>query len=86
MPRYCSLPEHAPLTLCRNGKSERVLRNDRALRAIKELMAKSGLNLDEFALHAFLWRDDSRVRRRHIETSEAERGEVEVRRDQGVYA
>jgi len=49
-------------------------------------MAKSGLNLDEFALHAFLWRDDSRVRRRHIETSESERGEVEVRRDQGVYA
>ena len=52
MPRYCSLSEHAPLTLCRNGKSERVLRYDRALRAIKELIAKSGLNLDEFALHA----------------------------------
>ena len=86
MSRYCSLPEHAPLTLYRSGKSVRVLRCGRALRAIKELMAKSGLNLDEFALHAVLWRDDSRVRRRHIETSESERGEVEVRRDQGVYA
>ena len=86
MSRYCSLPEHAPIASYRSGKSVRVLRYGRALRAIKELMAKSGLNLDEFALHAFLWRDDSRVRRRHIETSESERGEVEVRRDEGVYA
>ena len=52
MSRYSSLHDHAPLALYRNGKSVRALRYGRSLRAIKELMAKSGLNLDEFALHA----------------------------------
>ena len=77
MPRYCSLPEHAPLTLRRNGKSERVLRNDRALRAIKELMAKSGLNLDEIALHALrIFGATTRAAGEDIEPSESKRGEI----------
>ena len=77
MSRYCSLPEHAPLTLCRNGKSERVLRDDRALRAIKELIAKSGLNLDEFALHALrIFRATTRAAGEDIEPSESKRGEI----------
>ena len=79
--RYCSLPEHAPLALCRDGKSVRVLRYGRALLAIKELMAKS-----RPARVAYLWSDDMRGRRRHIEPSESKRGEVDIRRDQVVYA
>ena len=49
---YSSLSDHAPLDLGRSGKSTGVLRYGRALRAIKGLMAKFGLNLDEFTLHA----------------------------------
>ena len=77
MPRYCSLSEHAPLTLCRNGKSERVLRYDRAHRAIKELMAKSGLNLDEIALRALrIFGATTRAAGEDIEPSESKRGEI----------
>ena len=49
---FSSLTDHAPLSSYRSGKSVRVVRYGRALRAIKELMAKSGINLDEFALHS----------------------------------
>ena len=48
---FPSLPDHAPLSYC-SGKSVCVVTYGRALRAIKELKAKSGLNLDEFALHS----------------------------------
>ena len=46
------LPDHAPLSSYRCGMSSRVVRYGRALRAIKELVAKSGRNPDEFALHS----------------------------------
>ena len=49
---FSSLPDHAPLSSYRSDKSVRVVRYGRILRAIKELMAKSGQNLDEFALHS----------------------------------
>ena len=47
-----SLPDHAPLSSYRCGKSLRVVRYGRTLRAIKELVAKSGRNADEFALNS----------------------------------
>jgi len=54
-----------------------VLRDDRALRAIKELIAKSGLNLDEFALHALrIFRATTRAAGEDIEPSESKRGEI----------
>ena len=49
---FPSLPDHAPLSSYRSGKSVRVVRCGRAIRAIKELVAKSGRNPDEFALHS----------------------------------
>ena len=49
---FPGLPDHAPLSSYRCGKSVRVVRYGRALRAIKELVAKSGRNPDEFALHS----------------------------------
>ena len=48
---FSSLPYHGPLSY-RNVKSIGVVRYCRTLRAIKELMAKSGLDLDELALHS----------------------------------
>ena len=47
-----SLPDHAPVSSYRCGKSVRVVRYGRALRAIKELVARFGRNPDEFALHS----------------------------------
>ena len=52
MSYFSSLPDHAHLSSYRSGKSVRVVRYGRTLRAIKELKAKSGRNLDEFALHS----------------------------------
>ena len=49
---FPSLPDHAPLSSYRSGKSVRVVRYGRALRTTKELVAKSGRNPDEFALHS----------------------------------
>ena len=49
---FSSLPHHAPLSSYRSAKSVSVGRYGRALRAITELMARSGLKLDEFALHS----------------------------------
>ena len=49
LPRF---PDHAPLSSFRCGKAVRVVRYGRALRAIKEVVAKSGRNPDEFALHS----------------------------------
>lgn len=49
---FSSLSDHAPLSSYRSGKSVRVLRYGRALRAIKGLIAQSGCNPDEFALHS----------------------------------
>ena len=46
MPCFPSLPDHAPLS------SVRVVRYSRALRVIMKLVAKSGRNPDEFALHS----------------------------------
>ena len=48
---FSSLPDHAPFSY-RSGKSARAVKYGRTLRAIKELTAKSGLNLDEFAPHS----------------------------------
>ena len=47
-----SLPDHTPFPSYRSGKSVRVVRYGRALRATKELIVKSGRNLDELALHS----------------------------------
>ena len=52
MPSISSIPDHAPPSSYRSGKSVRVVRCGRILRAIKKFMAKSGLNLDEFAPHS----------------------------------
>ena len=49
---FPSLPDNAPLFSYRCGKSVRVDRYGRALRAIQELVAKSGRNPDEFAFHS----------------------------------
>ena len=49
---FSGLPDHAPVSSYRRGKSVTVVRYGSALRVIKELMAKSGLNVDEFALHS----------------------------------
>ena len=51
---FLSLPDHAPVPSYRCGKSVRVVRYARALRVIKELVAKSGRNPDEFALHSLV--------------------------------
>ena len=47
---FPSLPNHALLSY--RGKSSSLVRYGRALRAIKELVAKSGPNPDELALHS----------------------------------
>ena len=52
MSSFLSLPDHAPLSSYRCGKSVRVVRYGRALGAIKGLVAKSGRNADELALHS----------------------------------
>ena len=49
---FPGLPDHAPLSSYRCGSSVRVVRYGRALRAVKEVVAKSGCNPDEFALHS----------------------------------
>ena len=49
---FPGFPDHAPLSSCRCGKAVRVVRYGRALRAVKEVVAKSGRNPDEFALHS----------------------------------
>ena len=49
---FPSLPDHGLLSSYRSDKSVRVVRCCRALRAINGLMANSGRNLDEFALHS----------------------------------
>ena len=51
---FPSLPGHAPLSSYRCDKSVRVVRYSPALRAIKQLVAKSGRNPDEFALHSLV--------------------------------
>ena len=52
MSYFSSFPDHAPLSSYRSDKSIRVVTYGRALRAIKELVAKSGRYPDEFALHS----------------------------------
>ena len=52
MPCFPGFPDHAPLSSCRCGKAVRVVSYGRAPRAIKEVVAKSGRNPDEFALHS----------------------------------
>ena len=49
---FSSLPDRSPLSSYRSGKSVRVIGYGRALRAIKEFVAKSSRNADEFALHS----------------------------------
>ena len=49
---FPDLPDRAPLTVYRFVSSARVVRYGRALRAVKEAVAKSGHNPDEFALHS----------------------------------
>ena len=44
--------DHAPLSSYQCGKAIRVVRYGRALKALKEVVAKSGRNPDEFALHS----------------------------------
>ena len=52
MSYFSSFPDHAPLSSYRSDKSIRVVTYGRALRAIKELVARFGRNPDEFALHS----------------------------------
>ena len=47
---FSGFTDHAPLSSYRGGKSVWVVRYGCALRAIEELLAKSGQNFDEFAL------------------------------------
>ena len=49
---FPSLPDRAPLSSYRCGNSVSVVRYSRTLRAIKELVAKSGRTPDEFAFHS----------------------------------
>ena len=52
MPCFSSLPDHASLSSYRSGKSVRVVRCDRALRAMTELMDKPCRNPDGYAPHS----------------------------------
>ena len=86
-----SLPDYAPPSAYRIGKSVRLVRYDRAFRPIKGLAAKSGRNLDKFDVHS--WRIGRATTlaaggdiSEYIETSDSERKKVGVRRVQGVYA
>ena len=49
---HSSYPDYAPVSTYRSGKPVRVVRYGRAIRAIKELVAISGYNPDDFALHS----------------------------------
>ena len=49
---FPDLSDRTPLASYRYGSSVRVVRYGRALRAVKEAVAKSGHNPDEFALHS----------------------------------
>ena len=49
---FLSLPDHALLASSWLGSSARVVRCGRALRAVKEVVAKSRRNPDEIALHS----------------------------------
>ena len=49
---FPGLPDHGPLSSYQCGKDVRVVRYGRALRAIKEVVAESGRNPNEFALHS----------------------------------
>ena len=48
---FPDLPDRAPLTVYRFVSSARVVRYGRALRAVKEMVAETGRNPDEFALY-----------------------------------
>ena len=90
---FLSLPDHAPLASYRLGSSVRVVRYrrlgspvsvvryGRALRAVKEVVAKSRRNPDEIVLHSLRIGGSSRTRgrKRHFGTSDKARSEVEVR-------
>lgn len=50
---FSCVPEHAPLSAYRCGKAVRkAVRHGRAFRAIKQVVAKSGRNPEEVALHS----------------------------------
>ena len=63
-----------------------MVRYGRALREMKELVAKSGHNPDAFALHSLRTggATNARGRGRHIGTSDSHRREVEVRLAQSL--
>ena len=48
---FPGLPDHAPLSSYQCGKAVRAFRYGRALRAVKEVVAESDRNPDEFAPH-----------------------------------
>lgn len=49
---HATLPDSAPLASYRSGRAVRVARYSAALRAVREVVAKSGRNPQEYALHS----------------------------------
>ena len=84
---FLAFPTTPPAS-CRVGKSVRVVRYGRALRAIKAFIVKSGPNHDEFALHMWgIFGATTLAAEREIpERVTQKRREVDVRRLQDVYA
>ena len=85
---FSSLPDNAPLSSYRSGKSIRMVRHGHALRAIKEIVAKSGRSPDEFALHS-LRTGEATTLTAGGDISERvmqREGRWDVRRVRGVYA
>ena len=50
--RYPALPEHAPLASYRSDDGVRVWGCGQAMRALREIVAQSRRNRDEFAIHS----------------------------------
>ena len=49
---FAALPEHAPLSSYRSGRQVRVWGYRQALRALREIVEKSGRKPEEYALHS----------------------------------
>ena len=47
-----TLPDSAPLSSYRSGREEKVLKHDQALRALREIVERSGREPKDFALHS----------------------------------
>ena len=86
MSYFLSLPDYAPLASYRWGSPVRAVIYGRALGEIKEVVAKSRRNQDEYALHS--GSDRTRGRKRHFGTGDKSEkgggGPTRIRRRSGI--